>query len=345
MSSEDNCDHDAEVLERRTCRLPGCGGPASGVCINNLSFDDCPDVVLVDLGNLSETTLRPPRTHAELVLPGGHAFDAAACDALLRQRGGTVVGLVAGPKVGKTTLISLMYELLARRRMVGFRFAGSETLRGYEERCHLARLLSEAEKAETARTPTINKLSFTHLRVAQNEKRLDVVFSDRAGEHFQRVMDRPNDIATFAELQRADVILLMVDLVELMRDLYGQTSQMRRWFIAMAQNGVLDDKPILLVGTKADVALSTPNRSKAGAKALSDLGKNLSHRLPGATVQPHIIACRPRKGSTDVGEGVEALLDDILSPKPMKSYTTTEIWPVTPTELDLLMRPFRMKST
>ena len=268
--------------DRRVCRLPGCGGPAAGVCINALPFDECPDVVEPAVTEDLDDSDRTVSSGSDFVLlPGGHALGATACDALLRQRGGTVVGLVAGPDVGKTTLIGTMYELLTRRRMVRHRFAGSETLRGYEERCHLARIASNSATADTLHTPTMAQLSFTHLRIARSEDRTDVVFSDRSGEHFQRTLDRPNEIAGFEELRRADVVLLLVDLPELLAAPHLQTSNLRKWVMAMGQNGILAGKVVRLVGTKAD--LVGPGGATA-PRTLDELAADLSKRAGGAEV-------------------------------------------------------------
>ncbi|AFW01774.1 hypothetical protein BAR24_14885 [Gluconobacter oxydans] len=334
---------DVRVADRRVCRLSGCGGPCSGVCINNLSFDECPDVLdAVAPEDDRPQTLSPRPDRDFVVVPGGHALSANACDALLRQRGGTVVGLVAGPEVGKTTLIGLMYELLVRRRMTAFGFAGSDTLRGYDERCYLARTATNAATADTLRTPAKDKLSFTHLRVACGSARWDLVFSDRSGEHFEEVINQPNGIAEFQELWRADVILLLVDLIELLNEPNLQVSRMRRWTMAMAQNGMLEGKVVFLVGTKADVALQTPG-SRAAKRELDGLAADLSKRARGVPVLPMIVACRPRKGSTIVGEGVEKLLGDILAPRACPKEKVSEVWPIAPTELDLLMLRYREK--
>ncbi len=346
ITEDEDDDLDGKVVvDTRICSQPGCGGPASGICINNLPFDDCPDVIDAEPDPIDGEGPEATRSSAGYVqMPGGHAFDARACDALLRQRSGVVVGLVAGPDVGKTTLIGLMYELLIRRRMRHFQFAGSETLRGYEERCHLARTTSNGSKPDTQRTATKAKLSFTHLQVAKEGRKSDVVFSDRSGEHFQRALDRPNEIGGFEELQRSDVILLLVDLPELLKNTHAETSQMRKWFMAMKQNGILDGKPTFLVGTKADVAVKTP-RSKAAAIALETLALDLSRRIDGPPVAARLVACRPRMGSTVIGEGVEELLTEILAPKPSTAYIPTKTWPRTETELDLLMRGYRAKSS
>ena len=185
-------------LDAYTCRVPGCKGPRSGVCINGLSFDECPDVIPIEDAVQTEDVRAIAETlpnAGEMVQTGGvSSLDAAACDALLRARGGTVVGVVAGPEVGKTTMIATMYELIHRGRMPAFRFAGSETLRGYEERCHLARMASNGVSSDTPRTPTSAKLSFTHLRLATSSGIKDVIFSDRSGEHFDNVLASPSGI-------------------------------------------------------------------------------------------------------------------------------------------------------
>lgn len=342
----DDADTGKVVIDLRICRLPGCGGPRSEVCINNLSFDECPDII--DAPPESEDGVELPTSDKNpgldiVRLPGGHALGAAACDALLRQRGGIVVGLVAGPEVGKTTLIATLYELLTRRRMAGFGFAGSETLRGYEERCHLARIASNNAKADTPRTPSKDRLSFTHLSVAVDSSRHDLVFSDRSGEHFEKVLDKPSQIAHFEELHRADVLLILVDLVELLRRPHIQTAAIRKLFMAMDQHGIVGESRTFVVGTKADQAVPTP-RSTRAAKALASLAADLSKRSHNAHhIEPRMVACRPRKGSNLVGEGIEPLLVEILQPKTAVALSPSEAWPPEPTELDLLMRLYRAK--
>ncbi|MCW5704597.1 MAG: hypothetical protein KIT82_18685 [Bradyrhizobium sp.] len=265
----------------------------------------------------------------------------AACDVLLRQRGGTVVGIAAGPDVGKTTLIATMYELLHRRRMSSFGFAGSETLRGYEERCHLARLSSYASRPDTRRTPVGVGLEFTHLRIATSGGMRDVLFADRSGEHFQAILSRPAEVKEFAELHRSDAIVLLVDLARLVTDTHVTVSGVRRLFLAMDQGGVLEGKTVTLVGTKADVAMSSPRSTKA-AREMTTLADELDRRASGRfSIGRHIIACRARSGSAVIGEGVEQLLAALLAGGPSRPRRVDDAWPPRPSELDLLMRGYR----
>jgi len=272
---------------------------------------------------------------------GARSLDAAACDALLRARGGTVVGIVAGPEVGKTTMIATMYELVHRGRMKSFKFAGSETLRGYEERCHLARMSSNGAKADTTRTRTADQLSFTHLRLATSSGIKDIIFSDRSGEHFDNVLDRPSEIFKFSELQRADAILLLVDLEQLYKSPHQPKSQVRRLFLAMEQTGLLVGKSVTFVGTKADL-LESPNAAEDARLALTELAAELGRRSSGGLhVASCCIASRAKAGSVRIGEGLEDLLNEILVDDEVSGFMLGTAWPSRVSELDGLMYSFR----
>lgn len=331
-------------LEDYTCRVPGCDGPRSGVCINGLSFEECPDVIPFE----SEVQQEYPKvnadaTHADvkMVSTGGvSSLDATACDSLLRERGGTLVGVVAGPNVGKTTMICTIYELIHRGRMQVFKFAGSETLRGYEERCHLARMASMGGFSETPRTK-ISFHSYTHLRVSTPSGIKDVIFSDRSGEHFDNILNSPADIGSFAELKRADIILLLIDLELLLKAPHQPKSQVRRLFLAMDQSTLLNDKTLILVGTKAD--LTNPDDSQSEAiTAIEELGDHLKRRaLSNVKVNTHLVASRARSGSNALGDGLEELLQTILTERDPPEFSAGKAWPKKLTELDALMHQYR----
>lgn len=328
-----------------SCRLPGCDGPRSGVCINNLPFDDCPDVVLAAEADAEDVHDDPTSAAPAFVeLRGGASLDVIACDALLRERGGTIISLVAGPEVGKTTLIAIIYELIQRRRMRSFGFAGSETLRGYEERCHLARLASGSPHPDTRHTPVGAPLSFTHLRVATSKDVQEVVFADRSGEHFDNALSNPGAVCGFVEIARADAVLILVDLNELVTNPHQPTSNVRRLFMSMDQAGLLQSKKVILTGTKADLVDQTP-RSRRGRTALTALATDLTRRSRSGPVDRAMVACRPKAGSTEIGQGVEELLAAILERSRPVAQSSTEAWPDKPNELEALMLGYRARRT
>ncbi|MCP3024545.1 TRAFAC clade GTPase domain-containing protein [Cupriavidus basilensis] len=333
------------------CRVPGCGGPKDGVCINGLSFDECPDVAPptdeaeFDLENAaaddesSGSQPLAPSGRSMKRTADGASLNASTCDALLRQRGGTVVGIVAGPEAGKTTMIATIYELLHRRKLDGYRFAGSETLRGYEERCHLARVASNRERADTARTPNQAKLNFTHLRVGTGTGIADVVFSDRSGEHFDNVLDQPTRLSEFAELARADVILVLVELDRLAEHSHPIISYARRLVMGLRQYGLLENKILRLVGTKAD-RLEAKEPLDETVAALASLAEDLTRRAGGNNnFKPLVTASRKRRNGE--GEhGLKELLDEILQPRARAKFELPMLVPEKMTEMDALMFPY-----
>jgi len=326
------------------CSLPGCNGPMSGVCINGLNFEECPDVVAnLVADDISVSVDDSPRSSDLVSTRGLSSLDALSCDSLLRARGGIVVGVVAGPEVGKTTMIATMYEMLHRGHIPDVQFAGSETLRGYEERCHLARVASNGLIPNTPRTPTSAKLSFTHLRLATTEGIKEIIFSDRSGEHFDNVLDNPASIVEFSELARADVILLLVDIEHFLKAPHLPTSRLRRLLMTMDQQSLLTRKTVRLVGTKADLAKSKEDL-KAARVSLRDLASDLTSRTNGRVeITPLLIAARRRDGATEIAEGLKELLFEILKDPAPFAAEQVFAWPVHLTEMDKLMHVYRSK--
>lgn len=332
-------------LSTLTCRLEGCGGPQSGVCINSLGFDECPDVI--SLAESEQLTADVPDNQVKhddqkTTFNGrnfgvGDSLDAAGCDALLRAVGGKMIGIVAGPEAGKTTLIATIYEMIHRGMIEGIGFAGSETLRGYEERCHLARLASNAPKADTHRTPTSATLNFTHLRLSCGHTIGDVIFSDRSGEHFDNVLDMPNEIGSFSELVRADAIWLIVDLHLLSTAKHSITSQMRRLVMAMNEADLLVGKQMVLVGTKADLFVAHQDEENIRGR-LNNLAGDLRARVGSdVEISSYVVASRAMPGSTEIGAGFQTLVETLFPESPAAYYESSSATPKNPDTFARLM--------
>ncbi len=335
--------------EDGTCRVDGCGGPASGICINKLSFDECPDVIragdeAADTDDMAGSSADGAAAPPQLSSPIGDSLDAQSCDALLRATGAKMIGIVAGPEAGKTTLVSTIYERVHRGMAKGFAFAGSETLRGYEERCHLSRLASNGASPDTERTKTWAELSFTHLKLAVGDERANLLFSDRSGEHFENVLDSPEQISDFEELARADHIWIVVDLDRLHHSGHLLKSQLRRLIMAMQAAGLLDAKPVSIVATKADLFTAKKARSAIEAD-LDAVIDDLQKRVPaGVVLGKHVIACRPVKGSTEFGADIDTLLGTLFEPEVIPVCSMIFPWPAKRSGLDKLMGRLRTAS-
>ena len=319
-----------------TCRLKGCDGPRSGVCINSLSFEDCPDVVPVEEASIAESETTPPFEDLDEVPTGGVSrFTEIEADAFLRRTDATLVAVIAPPEVGKTTLLATLYERLSRGELPALGFAGSETLRGYEERCHLSRMASNSVAPDTQRTR--REVNFLHLRIAHADGVEDVLFSDRSGELFDEALDAVDQFPTFLELRRAGVLLFLLDFELLFRSPHEQRSKLQRTILALHQHGLLDQKSIALVGTKADRI--DEKELEAGRLKLADLAANLATRAPNAAwMDTYITAARKRAGEVVAGEGVENLAGALLPSPTNNSFHLPGGSPAIVTPLDRLMR-------
>lgn len=298
-------------LSTAVCRLPGCGGPVSGVCINQLPFDECPDVVAAEEEE-KEVEL-PVEGPSDLVSTGRTGvLSVVEADAFLRANGGQVFAVVAGPDAGKTTLMSAIYELLHRGRLKGFGFAGSETIRGFEERCFDSRVESGESAPSTLRTPRAAPLIFCHLCVAVPDgRKVDWLISDRSGEHFDRALNAPAEFSSFDEIARADAILLLADGESLAVAHQAEIARLRKLVMALVQAGHLENKTLHLIVTKADL-LSGESSLKLVEQRAKVITEDIKSRSGSTTVVQHMTACRARKGNSTFGEGVHGLLSSMI---------------------------------
>ncbi|WP_313534371.1 TRAFAC clade GTPase domain-containing protein [Sphingomonas sp.] len=309
-------------LSKAVCRQPGCGGPISGVCINQLPFDECPDVVPPEDAEPGEPA--SAETEPDTVSTGRMGvLSIHEADAFLRAYGGLVLAVVAAPNAGKTTFASALYDLLRRGLLEGFGFAGSETIKGLEERCFDSRVASGEDKPTTLRTRSVSPLIFIHLRIAVPDGRqLDVLLSDRSGEHFDRALNTPAQFADFHEIGRANAILLLVDGQKLVTSHQAEIAGARKLILALAQSGYLANKNVHLVVTKTDLLEGALQRTLVEQR-VAVLAEEVQRRGKKTHVEVHLIACRARKGQSSFGEGVQRLIEANLPAVTDQSFTTT----------------------
>ena len=151
-----------------------------------------------------------PRT-ADLDAVAGAKVTAAA---LTR-----VIVVVGPPACGKTTLLTAVYERYLRLATFGgYCFAGSETLTGFEQRCHLSRVASGLSLPETERSRPSAGTTLLHLRLRHadlSEPARDLLFTDLPGSQFRQAKDSTESCRTMTILRRADRVVLGVDGAQL----------------------------------------------------------------------------------------------------------------------------------
>ena len=145
---------------------------------------------------------------------GGTALRAADAEAVtLRSRTHLVV-LAGAEGSGKTTVVASIYERLSQGPFAGFRFAGSRSLLGFEEVCHLNRLASGGAQPDTQRTIPAEEASYYHLALKAGQdgaQRRDVLLSAVSGELFRMAKDMRDYAERLTYLRRADTIAVLID--------------------------------------------------------------------------------------------------------------------------------------
>ncbi|PKM46861.1 MAG: hypothetical protein CVV05_00145 [Gammaproteobacteria bacterium HGW-Gammaproteobacteria-1] len=144
----------------------------------------------------------------------GAALGAADAEVItLRSRTHLVV-FAGSEGSGKTTVLASIYERLNQGPFAGFKFAGSRSLLGFEEICHLNRLASGRVQPETQRTRLTDETKYYHLALRPTElagPHRQVLFSAMSGELFRMAKDSQEDAERLTFLRRADTIVVLVD--------------------------------------------------------------------------------------------------------------------------------------
>ena len=144
----------------------------------------------------------------------GAALSAADADAVTLRSQTHLVVFAGAVGSGKTTVIASIYELLSQGPLAGLRFAGSRSLLGFEQICHLNRLASGGAQPDTQRTIPAEEASYYHLALKGTEddaRRRHVLLSALSGELFRMAKDSREDAQRLTYLRRADTIVVLVD--------------------------------------------------------------------------------------------------------------------------------------
>lgn len=172
--------------------------------------DDPDHVALAD-----ETEAAEPSPARDVIeLGSGEAMDARQTVAVTGSRRSVVIVLAGPQESGKTTLAATIYEQFHRGPFSGLLFAGSETLVGWERRCHLARLESGGTVPDTERTSRGEPMRFLHLALRGAEpsgQKTDILLGDVTGETYTRAMDHEEEARSLVLLRRADWTVVLVD--------------------------------------------------------------------------------------------------------------------------------------
>ncbi len=215
------------------CSNPGCEIASGGNCLEGFkNLDECPhhstdadpDVEISQKTldpNQVEIESIPDRTDIRLstdILSSGNSLDGIDANPLTRERNSTLVVLAGMVDSGKTTVLAELFDRFRKAPFAGYSFAGSQTLMGFEQVCHLSKAVSQASAAGTKRT-NISEDKLLHMDLLEEEggHRHRLLMSDLSGEKFEDATKSSEDLRRLPFMERADHFVLFVD-AEVLKD-------------------------------------------------------------------------------------------------------------------------------
>ena len=181
---------------------------------------------------------------------------------------------------GKTTVLTSLYERLNRGPFAGFTFAGSRSLLGFEEICHLNRLASGGTQPDTQRTRLTDETRYYHLALRPTEpasSRRDVLLSAMSGELFRMARDSQEDAERLTFLRRADTIIVLVDGERLATPAQRTSAQADA---ADILESVLDANMVSL-SCRVEIVFSKLDRITASGQAVLDFLAKTQEKFEG----------------------------------------------------------------
>lgn len=316
-----------EVTEAH-CSNPDCHVAKNGVCVDgHIPFNSCPNITVIQDDDLGVYEDEDTDKHGDLgsavdcfPLDSGDVLNQDELDAFLRCRRAVIVTIIGDSGSGKTTLISSLYDRFLRGTFANFSFAGSRTLVAFERHSHYSRVASGRAKPETSRTFIPEGLGFYHLGLnydIEKSRRLDFLMSDRAGEIYQGIKNRPKLALDLPEVSQASVFVLLLDGARVV-DHFSRNNALqsvRQTLRALIESGALNATSLVqLVMTKIDLIELSAEKDVIRLEIVSfqeRLAKSFSSRLQELTFLE--ISARDPSGVMEPAYGLDVLIESWAS--------------------------------
>jgi Double-GTPase 2 len=274
---------------------------------------------------LQEATPSPPQvaTASESPQAQAHADRPSAltteqANSLAARRRPTVLVLAGAIGCGKTSVYAAIYERLGRGPFGGYTFAGSETIPGFEQRCHWWRTDSGTTEQYMRHTQA-EDLPWLHIRLGDVERRepvRDLLFGDFDGEFFDQFASNLMQAVQLPFLRRADHVGLVIDGSNIASPVNRAAEQQRVEYLLarLLEPGTLASPEALsLIVTKIDCL--NPEEDLSGAEStLADINHR-ANDLAQRTLPMLRLAVHSYDPRYPLGHGLETLLE-LLGVKP-----------------------------
>lgn len=255
-------------------------------------------------------------------LSPGTVLTEAQALAMAANRSVRIIVLAGAVDCGKTTLITSLYELFQSGAVKKVQFAGCNTLPAFEQRCHLSRIESEKESADTLRTSYEGpQPEYLHLKIQNgdaNADQIDFLFTDVSGEMFEHARNSTDDCKQLTFLHRASHFVVFLDCEKalIVDKKWDMVQEVKSLFQSCLDSAMLEHSCFCtVVWAKCDFFEAAKNKAAVAEfvkEVEDDLKATFGNRLP--NLKFHRTAARPtRFPNLKMGFGVRELLDDWIT--------------------------------
>ena len=283
------------------------GPPDSETAITNID-----DVLAEETAHSEESPSRGGRRESALTL--------AEANVLAAQKRPTLVVLAGSAGSGKTSVYAAIYERLGRGPFAGWTFAGSRTLPGFEERCHLWRTAS-GRSAPMMRHTNRRSLPWLHLSLRMSgveRQSQELLFGDFDGEVFDEVLTGRVPATNLPYLRRADHVGLVIDGARVADPTQRSAEQQQLMHLLreLLVEGAIAHRDVLsLLITKFDLIESLTAVQRGVVEAWMDEVNSAVNAMAGNDVPLLRLAVRSESTKFPLGHGLETLLE-VMALKP-----------------------------
>ena len=302
------------------CHKHGCQSAQTALCAEgHTPLESCPWFGANAPQQTDDLSTEDAEDIDFVKLSSGLPLAPEGVDELLRSRPVRLIAIVGDRDSGKTTLICSIYEKFLKGELTSWRFRGSRTLVGFEERSHNSRAVSRRATPDTPHTSIAEGLRFFHLCVESSDlvqnSRIDLMLSDRAGEVFVTVRDKPATGRDLIEVVNADRIAILLDGKRVVDpETRGNTMQgVRKLLRALIDGGAVTKmSAVQIVLTKRTLSIERSMRLTCD-KRLTRFFQTLSVNFRPKLSSLELLGTAARDPLAETNSGLDDLLNDWLS--------------------------------
>lgn len=163
---------------------------------------------------LTDSVIEEGSDEGLINLPLGEALTVEEAGFITISTKTKVVVLAGTVDCGKTTLIASLFHCFQQGPFAGFYFSGSNTLVGFDKRCHKARISSGRSSMKTDRTPLGEQRKLLHMKLRDDgnfNDVVDILFMDMSGEEYDDAKDSIDYCKKLNFINRSDAFSILVD--------------------------------------------------------------------------------------------------------------------------------------